>query len=144
MNGIRSSGIVQSLSIPPQSRVFIQMPGDVVYEGILEPPPRGPTPTPENLSINHVLMRGSNSTILMTSVFFSRNYFHKYIRDYRCFIKTTDGTVFTAGLNRYHREYVQTVPNRIFVRLPIRGYPVYTGELHINDGYEPVWLHFTN
>ena len=93
----RSGGNVESLSIPPQSRVFIQMLGDVVYTGILEPPLRGPTPTPENLSINHVLLLGYHDyheKNLTTSVFFSANHQDNYIREYSCFIKTKN--VFSA------------------------------------------------
>ena len=142
MHGEGSSSYDQSLSIPPQSRVFIQMPGDVVYKGILEPPPRGLTLTPEDLLINHVLVRERNRNILTTSVFFSDNYHNNYIREYRCFIKTRDGTIFKADLEPYHGEHLSYVPNRVFVRLPIHGYPFYTGVLHINDGFEPTWIHY--
>ena len=139
----RSSGNVESLSIPPQSRVFIQMPGDIVYTGILEPPhSREPKLTPKNLSINHVLLRGYHENILTTSVFFSANHHNNYIRDYYCFIKTTNNTIFEADLEPYHSENLTHVSSRVFVRLRIQGYPIYTGALHINNGFEPKWLHF--
>ena len=140
----RSGGSVEYLTIPPQSRVFIQMPGDVVYTGILEPPHRGPTPTPENLSINHVLLRGYYENILTTSVFFSANHQNNYIREYSCFIKTRNDTIFKTHLEPYNVEHLQSVLNRVFVRLPIHGYPVYTGALQINNDFEPNWLHFTH
>ena len=131
-------------TIPQHSRVFIQMPGDAVYSGILKYSPSGNTPTPESLSINQVLMRGRNRNILMTGVHFSGNHQDNYLREYRCFIKTTQGTIYKADLERYRSEYLPNVPNRVFVRLPIQGYPVYTGVLHINDGFQPMWLNSQN
>ena len=87
-------------------------------------------------------MQDRNGHFLTTSVFFNDNYHNNYIREYRCFIKTPDDIIFVAVLEPYHNENLSHVPNRVFVRLPIRGYPVYTGILHINNDFEPTWIHY--
>ena len=118
------------------------MPGDVVYEGFLGPPPSTHRSTPENLSMNQVLLQGRNNNILLSGLHFAGNHRHANIQEYRCFIKTTDGTIYKADLEPYHSENLTHVSNRVFVRLPIPGHPVYTGVLNINVGYEPIWLFF--
>ena len=58
-------------------------------------------------------------------------------------LQKQNDTIFKAHLEPYNVEHLQSVPNRVFVRLPIHGYPVYSGALHINDDFEPNWIHFT-
>ena len=89
-------------------------------------------------------MRGLYRNILQSGVHFTGNYRHANIQEYRCFIKTTNGTIYKADLEPYQTDYLPTVPNRVFVRLPIQGFPIYTGVLNVNVGYEPIWLHFTH
>ena len=113
------------------------MPGDSVFSGVLRPPV-GRLPRPENLSIDQVLLRGPNNYNLMTNIRSYVNNQNYLVRGYRCFIKTTDGTIFRADLEPYENQ--ENVPNRVFVRLPIEGNSLFTGVLRNSDGFLPGWL----
>ena len=126
--------------IPPGSEVYIQMPRDVVYKGTLQLPSRTHSPTVENLSEDHVLVRGPNMFNLIAGLRSYVNNHNNRIQGYYCYIKFRNDTVLKATLVPDSGQNTPNVPNRVFVRLPIPGSPVFTGVLSRNVVFFPYWL----
>ena len=128
-------------TLHPQSEAFIQMPNDVVFKGLLRPAPRREAQNQVNLQEDHVLVLGPYERNLIAILVPYPNNRNPNVEGHYCFVKAENGTIFEARLEPYLNEPIPNVPNRVIVRLPIRGNPIFTGVLYRNEGFLPSWLH---
>ena len=133
--------------VPPRSFVYLQMPGDRVYRGVLQPLGSHPPPTwvdPPHLpnrSLERVLVRMPNGQSL-TAILRSYHDYHNHAVDrYRCFVQIRNSTLLVAHLHTHNNENYINTRTRVYVRMPEYNNTIYMAMLRPGEIYRPAWLH---
>ena len=133
-------------SISAGSRVYVELFGVRVYKGILEPLGWQPVPrwmnypTEPNSTLDRVFVRKPDNNNLMANLIFFRDEGHTdYNKKCFCYIKTNNNTIFKAELQLYQHQHIPNEQTRVFIRLPIRNNPIYTGVFH-TPRLVPIWV----
>ena len=142
-----SSPEPEPVAIPNRSRIYVQLPGDHVLQGILEY--REDNPLPSWVYPPYHVGNSSQPRVLVKTPFFGdmlghlqtlHNNHNNNVRIFRVFIPLSNFSILTASLRPGNNTLEMPRNTRVFVRLPDPYNAIYFGILRFGDGWRPEWI----
>lgn len=134
-------------AVPPQSEVYVQMPGDRVYSGILqpleqrEPPSWAEEPYQPHIGLENLYLVMPDGNKLTAVLRFFRDHHDNSVDRYRCFIKLPNNTILVAHLHTdRNNAHLINERTRVYVKMPENNDIIYMAQVRNGDHYRPAWL----
>ena len=126
----------EAIYVPPGSSIYVQMPGDHVFVGVLSRLPDNVA----NLFVPIIILSPDKRSLCALNVHTFHNNNNTHIRESRSYILLPNRTVLMAFMEPNFGMFNYTRSTVIILRIPEYNSTLYSGVLHVARGYRPHWL----